>query len=92
MKSTNTIQTFSNQLEDERIAITRVLETYHQGCNQVLDQLFQAHEERIELYKQQILSVRRQHRDLCQDLIRQVEDNDRRIAERMASFSDPGLP
>ena len=58
----------------------------------MLDQLFQAHEERIELYKQQILSVRRQHRDLCQDLIRQVEDNDRRIAERMASFSDPGLP
>lgn len=56
----------------------------------MLDQLFQAHEERIELYKQQIVSVRRQHRDLCQDLVRQIEDNDSRIAERISAFSDPG--
>ena len=67
-----------------------MLETYRQGCSQVLDQLFQAHEERIELYKQQIVSVRRQHRDLCQDLVRQIEDNDSRIAERISAFSDPG--
>lgn len=49
----------------------------------MLDQLFKTHGERIDLYRQQMTLVREQHKELCQDLIRQFEENDRRIEERL---------
>lgn len=79
------MQRLTHQLEQEKGTIGQVLDSYRQGCHQVMDQLFKAHEERIELYRQQMQSVRKQHSDLCQDLIRRLEENDRRIQERLCS-------
>lgn len=86
------VQRFTQKLEDEKDTITRVLDSYRQGCNQVFDQLFKAHEERIELYRQQMAAVKQQHRDLCQDLMRRLQENDKRIGERVpASLSHSNL-
>lgn len=79
------MQRLTHQLEQEKGTIGQVLDSYRQGCHQVMDQLFKVHKDRIELYRQQIQSVREQHSDLCQDLIRRLEENDRRIQERLCS-------
>lgn len=79
----DSIQRLSHQLENEKGTISQVLDSYRQGWHQVMDQLFKAHEERIELYRQQMQAVRKQHSDLCQDLIRRLEENDKRIQERL---------
>lgn len=81
----HTSERLTHQLEHEKGTISQVLDSYRQGCHQVMNQLFKAHEERIELYRQQMQSVRKQHSDLCQDLIRRLEENDRRIQERLCS-------
>lgn len=79
------MQRLTHQLEQENGTIGQVLDSYRQGCHQVMDQLFKVHKDRIELHRQQIQSVREQHSDLCQDLIRRLEENDRRIQERLCS-------
>lgn len=73
-----------DRLEGEKETISQVLDTYRQGCHQFLNQLFHAHEQRIELYRQQMASVRQQHEDICRDIIHQLEENDKRIQERFS--------
>ena len=72
------------QLEGEKDTISQVLDSYRQGCHRFLDQLFHAHEQRIELYRQQMTSVKQQHEDICRDLIHWFEENDKRIQERLS--------
>lgn len=75
------MQRLTHQLEQEKGTVGQVLDSYQQCCHQVMDQIFKAHEERIELYRQQMQSVKKQHSNLCQDLIRRLEENNRRIQE-----------
>lgn len=70
-------------LDDERDSINRVLEIYRKGCHSVLGQLFEAQEERIELYRRQVAAVQKHHADLSRDLIHRLEENDRRVQQRL---------
>ncbi|KAL4782518.1 hypothetical protein BJX76DRAFT_349325 [Aspergillus varians] len=69
----------SRQIESERATINRVLNTYRKQCHTILDQLFEAQMERISLCKQQMDSIKQQHADVCQGLIRRLEENERRL-------------
>lgn len=56
-----------------------MLNTYKQQCHTVLDQLFDAQMERIRLCKQQMDSIKQQHANVCQGLIRRLEENERSL-------------
>jgi hypothetical protein len=56
------------------------LNGYREQCHSVLDQLFKAQIERTRLCKQQIDSIKQQHADVCQDLIRRLKENERTLA------------
>jgi hypothetical protein len=45
----------------------------------MLDDLFQAQESRMQLYRQQMQYVKEQHADICQDLVRGLKELDRRV-------------
>lgn len=62
-------------VQHEREAINRVLELYVQGCHRVLDRLFQAQEERIAGYRQQMGAVQEHQAGLCRGLMRRLEGN-----------------
>ncbi|KXG54226.1 DAHP synthetase I/KDSA [Penicillium griseofulvum] len=69
----------STQLAAEKATISRVLEIYREGCSRILDDLFQAQEARMQLYQQQMQAVKEQHADICQDLVRGLQELDRRF-------------
>ncbi|KAJ5213986.1 hypothetical protein N7449_001155 [Penicillium cf. viridicatum] len=71
----------STQLAAEKATISRVLEIYREGCSRILDDLFQAQEARMQLYRQQMQSVKEQHADICQDLVRGLQELDRRVQQ-----------
>lgn len=71
----------STQLAAEKATIGRVLEIYREGCSRILDDLFQAQEARMQLYRQQMQSVKEQHADICQDLVRGLQELDRRVQQ-----------
>ncbi|XHF98374.1 hypothetical protein AWENTII_001927 [Aspergillus wentii] len=77
--------------EDEKNTVSRVLENYREGCHRVLDQLFEAQEQRIELYRQQMITVKQHHAGLCRDLIRRLEENDKRIQEKVLHMENSML-
>ncbi|CAG8151084.1 unnamed protein product [Penicillium olsonii] len=79
LHQTNT--NLSIQLDAEKATITRVLEIYREGCGRILDDLFQAQEARMGLYRQQIRQVKEQHADICQDLVRGLQELDRRVQQ-----------
>ncbi|KAL4889957.1 hypothetical protein BDV59DRAFT_204765 [Aspergillus ambiguus] len=87
-------QRLACQLEDERDAINRVLDSYHRQCNQVLDQLFQAQEERLRLCQEQMDSIRTHHAKIRQELIHRLEANGRTGQKRTLSDlpASPKLP
>ncbi|KAJ5178745.1 hypothetical protein N7492_001955 [Penicillium capsulatum] len=59
----------------------QVLQIYRQGCNRILDDLFEAQEVRMELYRRQMTSVKTQHTQICQELIRGLQEMDRRVQQ-----------
>ncbi|KAL4907413.1 hypothetical protein BDW74DRAFT_176182 [Aspergillus multicolor] len=69
----------SRQIDSERATINGVLNGYKEQCHNVLDQLFEAQMERIRMCKQQMNSIKQQHADVCQGLIRQLEENERTL-------------
>ncbi|KAJ5229243.1 hypothetical protein N7489_009951 [Penicillium chrysogenum] len=71
----------STQLAAEKATVSRVLEIYREGCSRILDDLFQAQEARMQLYRQQMQSVKEQHADICQDLVRGLQELDRRVQQ-----------
>ncbi|KAJ5336680.1 uncharacterized protein MYU51_005739 [Penicillium brevicompactum] len=71
----------STQLAAEKATITRVLEIYREGCGRILEDLFQAQEARMTLYKQQMQHVKEQHTEICQDLVRGLQELDRRMQQ-----------
>ncbi|KAJ5447254.1 DAHP synthetase I/KDSA [Penicillium cf. griseofulvum] len=71
----------STQLAAEKATISRVLEIYRDGCSRILDDLFQAQEARMQLYRQQMQAVKEQHADMCQDLVRGLQELDRQVQE-----------
>jgi hypothetical protein len=77
----NLLQNLSIQLAAEKETITRVLEIYRQGCGRILDDLFQAQEARMQLYRKQMQCVKEQHADICQDLVRGLQELDRRVQQ-----------
>ncbi|OQD83733.1 hypothetical protein PENANT_c015G01520 [Penicillium antarcticum] len=58
----------STQLAAEKATITQVLEIYRKGCGQILDDLFQAQEVRMQMYQQQMQYVKGQHALICEDM------------------------
>ncbi|KAJ5143251.1 uncharacterized protein N7515_002038 [Penicillium bovifimosum] len=71
----------STQLAAEKATISRVLEIYREGCSRILDDLFQAQEARMQLYQQQMQAVKEQHADICQEMVRGLQDLDRRVQQ-----------
>jgi hypothetical protein len=75
------LQNLTIQLAAEKATITRVLEIYRQGCGRILDDLFQTQEARMQLYRQQMQYVKEQHADICQDMVRGLQELDRRVQQ-----------
>ncbi|KAJ5670778.1 uncharacterized protein N7477_006141 [Penicillium maclennaniae] len=73
------LQQLSTQLAAEQDTIRDVLQIYRTGCHRILDDLFQAQEVRMELYRQQMSSVKEQHTQICQELIRGLQELDDRV-------------
>ncbi|KAJ5115318.1 hypothetical protein NUU61_001077 [Penicillium alfredii] len=71
----------TNQLAAEKATISRVLEIYRQGCSRILDDLTCAQEVRLKLYRQQMHSVKAQHAQICEDLIRGLQELDERVQQ-----------
>ncbi|KAJ5648511.1 hypothetical protein N7490_004883 [Penicillium lividum] len=69
----------ANQLTAEQETIRQVLHIYRQGCNRILDDLFQAQQVRVGLYQQQMTAVKEQHRQICQELVQGLQDLDHRV-------------
>ncbi|KAJ5584706.1 uncharacterized protein N7459_004506 [Penicillium hispanicum] len=76
-----TNQQLSTQLATEQETIRQVLQIYRQGCNRILDDLFQAQQVRMELYRQQMSSVKEQHTQICQELIRGLQELDQQVQQ-----------
>ncbi|KAJ5167678.1 uncharacterized protein N7482_003272 [Penicillium canariense] len=68
-------QHLSCQLAAEQETIRQVLQFYRQGCIHILDDLRRAQAVRMELYRQQMSSVEEEHTQLCQDLLRGLQDH-----------------
>lgn len=47
----------------------------------MLQDLFRVQEVRVELYQQQMSSVKEQHTQICQDLIRELQELDNRVQQ-----------
>lgn len=58
-----------------------MLQIYRQGCNRILDDLFRAQEARMQLYRQQMASVKEQHTQICQELIQGLQELDHRVQQ-----------
>ncbi|OQD76051.1 hypothetical protein PENDEC_c005G01650 [Penicillium decumbens] len=71
----------STQLATEQDTIRDVLQIYRMGCHRILDDLFRAQEERMQLYRQQMSSVKEQHTQVCRDLIRGLQELDDRVQQ-----------
>ncbi|OGE47577.1 hypothetical protein PENARI_c041G06584 [Penicillium arizonense] len=71
----------STQLAAEKATITQVLEIYRQGCSQILDDLFKAQEVRMQMYHQQMQYVKGQHAIICEDMVRGLQELDRRVQQ-----------
>ncbi|KAJ5390904.1 uncharacterized protein N7496_001972 [Penicillium cataractarum] len=69
----------TNQLAAEQHTIRKVLQIYRQGCNRILDDLSRAQEARMQLYRQQMSSVKEQHTQICQELIQGLQELDHRV-------------
>ncbi|RHZ72365.1 hypothetical protein CDV55_107159 [Aspergillus turcosus] len=67
------------QLDKERAAISKFLNSYRQQYNRVLDQLVKRQEERIKLCKQQMKAIKSHHSDLCQELIHRLQEHEQRL-------------
>ncbi|KAF9884646.1 hypothetical protein FE257_001399 [Aspergillus nanangensis] len=63
------------QLSKETQVIRDVLDAYHRQCYQVLDQLFDMQEERIQLCEKQKNSIQDHHANICQELIDRLKAN-----------------
>ncbi|KAJ6093343.1 hypothetical protein N7486_008632 [Penicillium sp. IBT 16267x] len=74
-----TNQHLSSQLAAEQETIRQVLHIYRQGCNHILDDLFQAQQLRMGLYQQQMTAVKEQHHQICQELVLSLQDLDHRV-------------
>jgi hypothetical protein len=77
----NVLQRLSTQLAAEQDSVHEVLQIYRQGCSRMLEELFRAQEVRMELYRQQMASVKEQHTQICQDLIRGLQELDHRVQQ-----------
>ncbi|KAJ5211492.1 uncharacterized protein N7498_003138 [Penicillium cinerascens] len=77
-----TNQQLSTQLAAEQDTIRDVLQIYRMGCHRILDDLFRAQEVRMELYRQQMSSVKEQHTQICRELIRGLQELDDRVQQR----------
>ncbi|KAJ5290669.1 uncharacterized protein N7443_010922 [Penicillium atrosanguineum] len=73
------LQQLSTQLAAEQDTIRDVLQIYRTGCHRILDDLFRAQEVRMELYRQQMSSVKEQHTQICRELIRGLQELDDRV-------------
>ncbi|KAE8419437.1 hypothetical protein BDV36DRAFT_251626 [Aspergillus pseudocaelatus] len=73
------------ELETEKQTVNGVLETYRRQCHGVLDQLFEAQEERINLCKQQMDVIRDHHTNVCQEIIQRLEETERYARKRANS-------
>lgn len=71
-----TNQSLSIQLAAEQESIHEVLQIYRQGCNRMLRDLLRAQKLRMGLYQKQMASVKEQHTEICQDLIRGLQELD----------------
>jgi hypothetical protein len=56
-----------------------VLEIYRKGCGQILDDIFKAQEARMHMYQQQMQYVKGQHAIICEDMVRGLQELDRRV-------------
>ncbi|KAJ6008839.1 hypothetical protein N7522_003855 [Penicillium canescens] len=72
----------STQLAAEKATITQVLEIYRKGCSQILDDLFKAQEVRMQMYHQQMQYVKGQHAIICEDMVRGLQELDRRVQRK----------
>ena len=70
-----------NRLDVERVSIGQVLEIYREGCNNALNRLVAAQDERIRLYMQQMAVVQKHQADIRCGLMHQFEENNRQIQE-----------
>jgi hypothetical protein len=73
-----------HQLDEERAAINKVLNSYRQQYNRVLDQLVKKQEERIKLCKQQMKAIKSHHSDLCQELIHRLQEHEQRLLKDLS--------
>ncbi|GKZ29727.1 hypothetical protein AbraIFM66950_006237 [Aspergillus brasiliensis] len=71
------------EIESEKKTINEVLEVYRRDCHRVLDQLFEAQDERIRLCQQQMNSIREHHTGVCQELMQRLERDEQRLQDRM---------
>jgi hypothetical protein len=69
----------SSQLAAEQETIRQVLHIYRQGCNRILDDLYQAQQVRMGLYQQQMTVVKEQHHQICRELVLGLQDLDHRV-------------
>lgn len=69
-------------LAEEKKQIEQVLNTFQAETARILDQLFEAQERRVELHRQQVRAVRQHHSELCQDLIKQLQDDSEKQAQK----------
>ncbi|CEJ56693.1 hypothetical protein PMG11_02893 [Penicillium brasilianum] len=76
-----TNQHLSIQLAAEKDTIRKVLQIYRKGCNRILDDLSRAQEARMQLYRQQMSSVKEQHAQICQELIQGLQELDHRVQQ-----------
>ncbi|GFG22636.1 hypothetical protein IFM61606_02500 [Aspergillus udagawae] len=71
-------------LHKERTAINKFLNSYRQQYNRVLEQLVKRQEERIKLCKQHMKAIKSHHSDLCQELIRQLQEHEQRLLKDLS--------
>ncbi|GIK02090.1 hypothetical protein Aspvir_006133 [Aspergillus viridinutans] len=71
-------------LNKERAAIDKFLNSYRQQYNRVLDQLVKRQEERIKLCKQHMKAIKSHHSDLCQELIRRLQEHEQRLLKDLS--------
>ncbi|KAE8381094.1 hypothetical protein BDV26DRAFT_289794 [Aspergillus bertholletiae] len=72
----------TRELETEKQTVHDLLDTYRRQCHRVLDQFFEAQEERIALCKQQMDTIRHHHANVCQEIIHRVEAAERGARKR----------
>ncbi|KAF5866172.1 hypothetical protein ETB97_000706 [Aspergillus alliaceus] len=73
---------FMRRLENERQTLFKALETYRQQCYNILDCLYEAQEERINLCGQQMHLIRHNHTKICEELKGYFEAKERGVPKR----------